>query len=142
VGAATRPFVPLSALAVLRTAFLFLNYNHKKACVYIQSNESREETHNLLAYLPTMARPYLRINIHRNGSDRAKTQVIAPLSANAYIIKMNTKGRTTTDYEKTSDRELCRLLEERLPDKKVPEVADYNRQTMIAFLKFFSEETR
>jgi hypothetical protein len=55
---------------------------------------------------------------------------------------MNTKGWTTTDYEKISDRELCRLLEERIPDKKVPEVTDYNRQTMIAFLKFFSKETR
>jgi hypothetical protein len=58
------------------------------------------------------------------------------------MIKVNTEGWTTTDYEKISDRELCRLLEERMPDKKVPEVTDYNRQTTIAFLKFFSEETR
>ena len=58
------------------------------------------------------------------------------------MIKVNTEGWTTTDYEKISDRELCHLLQERLPDKKVPEVTDYNRQTMIAFLKFFSKETR
>jgi hypothetical protein len=58
------------------------------------------------------------------------------------MIKVNTEGWTTTDYEKICDRELYHLLQERIPDKKVPEVTDYNRQTMIAFLKFFSEETR
>ena len=45
------------------------------------------------------------------------------------------------DYEKISDRELSRLLEERVPEKNAPEVTDYNRQTMIAFLKFYSGET-
>ncbi len=44
------------------------------------------------------------------------------------------------DYEKISDGELCRLLKEKVPDKTVPEVADYNRQTMVAFLKVFSKE--
>ena len=58
------------------------------------------------------------------------------------MIKVNSERRTTTDYEKISDRELYHLLEEKLPDKKVPEVTDYNRQTIIAFLKFFSKETR
>ena len=58
------------------------------------------------------------------------------------MIRVNTKGWTTTDYEKISDRELYHLLQERMPDKKVPEVTNYNRQTMIAFLKFFSKETR
>jgi hypothetical protein len=58
------------------------------------------------------------------------------------MIKVNTGGWTTRDYENISDGELCRLLQERIPDKKVAEVADYNRQTMIAFLKFFSKETR
>ena len=57
------------------------------------------------------------------------------------MISGNTKEWTTTDYEKISDRELSRLLEERMPEKKAPEVTDYNRQTMIAFLKFFSNET-
>ena len=58
------------------------------------------------------------------------------------MIRLNTKGWTTTDYEKISDRELYYLLQERMPDKKVPEVTNYNRQTMIGFLKFFSKETR
>ncbi|HUJ90378.1 MAG TPA: hypothetical protein VLX12_09295 [Syntrophorhabdales bacterium] len=57
------------------------------------------------------------------------------------MIDGNTKGRTTTDYEKISDRELSRLLKERMPEKKAPEVTDYNRQTLIAFLKLFSNET-
>jgi len=58
------------------------------------------------------------------------------------MIDVSTKGWTTRDYENISDTELSRLLAERIPDKKVPEVTDYNRQTMIAFLKFFSKETR
>ena len=33
----------------------------------------QEETRNLIVYLPTIAGPYLGVNIHRNGSDRAKT---------------------------------------------------------------------
>jgi len=57
------------------------------------------------------------------------------------MTKVNTEGWATTNYEKMSDRELFHLLKERLPEKKVPEVADYNRQTMIAFLKFFSNKT-
>ena len=58
------------------------------------------------------------------------------------MISRNIKSRTTMDYKKISDRELSRLLKERMPEKKAPEVTDYNRQTMIAFLKFFSAETR
>ena len=58
------------------------------------------------------------------------------------MIKVNTEGWTTTDYEKICDMELYHLLQERIPDKKVPEVTDHNRQTMVAFLKFFSKETR
>jgi hypothetical protein len=58
------------------------------------------------------------------------------------MIKVNIEGSTTADYEKISDRELYHLLEERLPGKKVTEVTHYNRQTMIAFLKVFSNETR
>jgi len=52
------------------------------------------------------------------------------------------ESRATKDYEKISDKELSRLLKERMPETKAPEVADYNRQTIIAFLKFFSAETR
>jgi hypothetical protein len=55
---------------------------------------------------------------------------------------MKTEGGTTMDYEKISDREHCRLLKEKVPDKKVSEIGDHNRQTMIAFLKVFSTETR
>jgi len=33
----------------------------------------QEETRNLIVYLPTIAGPYLGVNIHRNGSDQAKT---------------------------------------------------------------------
>jgi hypothetical protein len=58
------------------------------------------------------------------------------------MISRNIKSRTTKDYENISDRELSRLLKERMPEKKAPEVADYNRQTIIAFLKFFSNEAR
>jgi hypothetical protein len=58
------------------------------------------------------------------------------------MISRNVKSRTTMDYEKISDRELSRLLKETMPEKKAPEVADYNRQTIIAFLKFFSNEAR
>jgi len=69
---------------------------------------------------------------------------IARLSVNAYntyMISGNNKNRTIIDYEKISDTELSRLLKERMPEKKAPEVTDYNRQTMIGFLKFFSNET-
>ena len=58
------------------------------------------------------------------------------------MIDENIKSRTTMDYENISDRELSRLLKERIPEKKAPEVTDYNRQTLIAFLKFFSNEAR
>ena len=58
------------------------------------------------------------------------------------MIGGNIKNQTTIDYEKISDTELSRLLKETTPEKKTPEVTDYNRQTMIAFLKFFSNETR
>ena len=58
------------------------------------------------------------------------------------MIDGNIKNRTRIDYEKISDTELSRLLKETTPEKKTPEVTDYNRQTMIAFLKFFSNETR
>ena len=51
------------------------------------------------------------------------------------------KNWATIDFEKISNGELSRLLKERMPEK-APEVTDYNRQTMIAFLKFFSDETR
>ena len=56
------------------------------------------------------------------------------------MINVDAKKWTTTDYEKISDRELYRLLEAKIPDKKVPEVTDYNRQTMIAFLEFFRKK--
>ncbi len=57
-------------------------------------------------------------------------------------IKIKAKGRTTIDYTKISNTEIRRLLIEKVPDKKVSEVGDHNRQTMIAFLKVFSKEAR
>jgi len=46
------------------------------------------------------------------------------------------------DYDKMSDSELYALLKERVPAvaETVGEVGDSNRQTLIAFLKFLSDE--
>ena len=57
------------------------------------------------------------------------------------MVGGNIKNWATIDYEKISDTELSRLLKERMPEKNAPEVTDYNRQTMIGFLKFFSNKT-
>jgi hypothetical protein len=47
------------------------------------------------------------------------------------------------DYEKMSDAELYSLLKERAPAvaETVREVKDSNRETLIAFLKFLSDES-
>jgi hypothetical protein len=44
------------------------------------------------------------------------------------------------DYEKISNKELCHLLKERKPDMEVPKVMEFNRQTVIAFLKVLAME--
>ncbi len=46
------------------------------------------------------------------------------------------------DCEKMSNEELCRFLEEKLPAlaETVREVTDFNRETVIAFLKLLSDE--
>ena len=53
------------------------------------------------------------------------------------------KGRAVMDYEKMSDAELYSLLKERAPAvaETVREVKDSNRETLIAFLKFLSDES-
>jgi hypothetical protein len=41
------------------------------------------------------------------------------------------------DYHTMSDKELCRLLRQRLPELTINEVNDYNRETVIACLKLY-----
>ena len=54
------------------------------------------------------------------------------------------KERVITDYEKMSNAELHALLKEEMPAvaETVREVRDSNRETLIAFLRFCSNETR
>ncbi len=51
---------------------------------------------------------------------------------------------TMEDFDKMSDEELYRFLEEKLPAvaQTVRAVNDVNRDTIIAFLKFLMKETR
>ncbi len=46
------------------------------------------------------------------------------------------------DCEKMSNEELCRFLEEKLPAlaETVREVTDFNRETVMAFLKLLSDD--
>jgi L-cystine uptake protein TcyP (sodium:dicarboxylate symporter family) len=44
------------------------------------------------------------------------------------------------DYEKMSNEELYQLLLEKLPGEPFEEVADDNRQTVIAILQFFEDK--
>jgi hypothetical protein len=57
---------------------------------------------------------------------------------------LNNEGRAVMDYEKMSDAELYSLLKERAPAvaETVREVKDSNRETLIAFLKFLSDESK
>ena len=54
------------------------------------------------------------------------------------------KERVIMDYEKMSNAELHALLKEKMPAvaETVREVRDSNRETLIAFLRFCSNETR
>ena len=54
------------------------------------------------------------------------------------------KERVIMDYEKMSNAELHALLKEKMPAvaETVREVRDSNRETLIAFLRFCSSETR
>jgi len=40
------------------------------------------------------------------------------------------------DYENMSDEKIHRLFKEAVPDLEIGEITDYNRETVVAFLKF------
>lgn len=46
------------------------------------------------------------------------------------------------NYEEMSNEELCQLLRGKFPGAGFKEVADYNRQTVIAILEIHPDETR
>ena len=56
---------------------------------------------------------------------------------------VNDKGRTVIDYEKMSNTEINSLLKERYPAvaETFREVKDTNREEVIAFLNFLSNES-
>lgn len=56
---------------------------------------------------------------------------------------LSNKGLAVIDYEKMSDTELYSLLKERAPAiaETVKEVKDSNREELIAFLNFLSNES-
>ena len=56
---------------------------------------------------------------------------------------LGNKGQVIMDYEKMSNAELYALLKEKMPAvaETVREVRDSNRETLIAFLRFCSNET-
>ncbi len=41
------------------------------------------------------------------------------------------------DYETISDEEVRRLLKQTAPDLEIGELTDSNRETVVAFLRFF-----
>ncbi len=41
------------------------------------------------------------------------------------------------DYESISDEEVRRLLKQTAPDLEIEEITDSNRETVVAFLRFF-----
>jgi len=41
------------------------------------------------------------------------------------------------EYETISDEEVRRLLRQTAPDLEIGEITDTNRETVVAFLKFF-----
>lgn len=58
--------------------------------------------------------------------------------------KLNNEGMEATDYENMSDAELYALLKEKLPAvmETVGEVTDSNREKLVGFLKFLSNDRR
>jgi len=44
---------------------------------------------------------------------------------------------SAVDYEAISDEEVRRLLKQTAPDLEIGEITDSNRETVVAFLKFF-----
>ena len=56
---------------------------------------------------------------------------------------LNNKGQPSVDYEELSDTELYTVLKERAPAvaETVKGVKDSNREKLIAFLKFLSQES-
>lgn len=56
---------------------------------------------------------------------------------------LNNEGQVGREYEKMSDAELYTLLTERAPAvaDTVKKVKDSNREKLIAFLKFLSDES-
>ena len=61
----------------------------------------------------------------------------------ASVFRVNGHTISIQDCEKMSDQELYRLLKENLPAvaATVRGVTDSNRETVIAFLRFLSNET-
>ena len=57
---------------------------------------------------------------------------------------LGNNGQVIMDYENMSNAELYALLKEKMPAvaETVREVRDSNRETLIAFLRFCSNETR
>jgi hypothetical protein len=43
----------------------------------------------------------------------------------------------TMDYESISDEDVRRLLRQTAPDLEIGEITDSNRETVVAFLRFF-----
>ena len=58
-------------------------------------------------------------------------------------LTLNNEGKPAIDYEKLSDTELYAVLKGKAPAvaETVKEVKDSNREKLIAFLKFISDES-
>jgi hypothetical protein len=46
------------------------------------------------------------------------------------------------DYENISNQELTRLLSDKMPELQASNATGFNRETIIAFLKYFAEKER
>jgi hypothetical protein len=54
--------------------------------------------------------------------------------------KKGSDGGGEMDYQKLSNHELAHIVRDRLPDVDAIEITDFNRQTTIAFLNFYSRD--
>lgn len=50
------------------------------------------------------------------------------------------RGGVTHDYESLSNKDIQRIVREELPELEIDEVNDFNRETVIAYLKILDEE--
>jgi hypothetical protein len=57
-------------------------------------------------------------------------------TVNPYVADRH-RGIDTMDYETISDEEVRRLLKQTAPDLEIEEITDSNRETVVAFLRFF-----